>query len=193
MKSFRPALTGLILLLVALVLVFAGRSCSDDAEAPATTGTRTAGQAREAPTQPTKRSLPQRRGGPDAEPPQAAELKRLWARGRETELLPALDRIAAQEDPDDWRAVADVLVAQAATEGRHDVISYLLSAGHAAPAGLRLEIYAAALDNPDEVARDTARLELLNLSGRSFNSGEEARSWIAANPAASRDEEAVGE
>jgi len=193
MKSFRPALAGLILLLVALVLVFASRSCSDDVEAPLTTGTRAAGQSRETPPQATKRSLPQRRGGPDAEPPQASELKLLWARGRESELLPALDRIAAQEDPDDWRAVADILVEQAATEGRHDVISYLLSVGHGAPAKLRLEIYAAALDNPDEIARDTARLELLNLSGRSFNSGEEARSWIAANPAASRDEEAFGE
>jgi hypothetical protein len=193
MKSFRPALAGLVLLLVAIVLVFAGRSCSDEAEVQATSGTRTPGQGQEPPTQATKRSLPQRRGGPDALPPKAAELQLLWARGRESELLPALDRIAAQEDPDDWRAVADILVEQAATEGRHDVISYLLSVGHGAPAGLRLEIYAAALDNPDEIARDTARLELLNLSGRSFDSAEQARSWIASNPAASREEEPAGE
>lgn len=187
----RPALIGLVLVAVAGILVVAGKGCSgDDKEDDLRAAGSEARNSRpDTPALATKRPGGLRRTG-EAEPREAVELKLLWARGRENELFPALDKIATFEDPDDWRAVADVLIAQASTEGRHEVIDYLLSAGDAAPAGIRLQIYAAALDNSDEVARDTARLELENLTGEVFESGDAARSWIALHPEASREPEA---
>lgn len=187
----RPALIGLVLVALAGILVLSGKGCAGDdiaddlrAESSGERSSRS-----DSPALATKRPGTNRRTG-EAEPREAIELKLLLARGRENELFPALDKIATFEDPDDWRAVADVLIAQASTEGRHEVIDYLLSAGDAAPAGIRLQIYAAALDNRDEVARDTARLELENLTGEVFESGDAARSWIAAHPEASREPEA---
>lgn len=189
-KPSRPALIGLVLVAIAGVLIVAGRGCAgDDTEDDLRTAGSDEWSARsDPPALATKRPGSLRRTG-ETEPREAVELKLLWARGREVDLLPELDKIATFEDPDDWRAVADVLVAQASTEGRHEVIDYLLSAGDAAPAGIRLEIYAAALDNSDQVARETARLELLNLTGEVFESGDAARSWIAAHPEASREPE----
>jgi hypothetical protein len=188
----RPALAGLVLVAVAGLLVLVGKGCSnggpeDAAGDPVAGGRQVAGDSRGLAT---KRPGTHRRTG-ETEPREAVELKLLWARGREADLLPALDKIAASEEPDDWRAVADVLVAQASTEGRHEVIDYLLAAGDAAPADIRLGIYAAALDNADEVARETARLELQNLTGQTFDSGDAARAWIAAHPEAAREPEAV--
>jgi hypothetical protein len=190
-KPSRPALIGLVLVAIAGILVLSGKGCAGDDKADdlraASSGERSSRSDPSALA--TKRPGGPRRTG-EAEPREAVELKLLLARGRENELFPALDKIATFEDPDDWRAVADVLIAQASTEGRHEVIDYLLSAGDAAPAGIRLQMYAAALDNPDEVARDTARLELENLTGEVFESGDAARSWIAAHPEASREPEA---
>lgn len=180
-----------MLVAVAGFLAVLGRGCAGgDAKDPADDAT---GDTRRAPaaSRPlaTKRPGAYRRSG-ESEPRDATEFKLLWARGREGELFPALDEIATSEDPDEWRVVGDVLIEQAATEGRHEVIDYLLAAGDAAPAGIRLAIYAAALDNPDEAARETARLELENLTGERFDSGEAARSWIAAHPEASVEPEA---
>jgi hypothetical protein len=192
-KPSRPALIGLLLVGIAGVLVLAGKGCADDDPGGAA-GATSSSQARSesgGDSRPlaTKRPGSSRRTS-DAEPREATELKLLWARGRESELLPALDEIATMEDPDDWRAVSDILIAQASTEGRHEVIDYLLAAGDAAPADIRLAIYAAALDNSDEVARETAQLELQNLTGEVFESGDAARSWIAAHPEALREPEA---
>lgn len=187
----RPALAGLLLVAVAAFLVLIGKGCKDAGPSPAS-GQAAAGERRVAGDSrgfATKRPGTHRRTG-ETESSEAVELKLLWARGREADLLPALDKIAASEDPDDWRAVADVLVAQASSEGRHEVIDYLLAAGDAAPADIRFGIYAAALDNADEAARETARLELQNLTGQSFDSGDAARAWVAAHPEASREPEA---
>jgi hypothetical protein len=187
----RPALAGLLLVAVAAFLVLIGKGCKDAGPSPAS-GQAAAGERRvagESRSFATKRPGTQRRSG-DSEPRDAVEFKLLWARGREGELFPALDELATSQDPDDWRVLGDVLVAQASSEGRHEVIDYLLAAGDAAPADLRLALYAAALDNADEAARETARLELQNLTGQSFDSGDAARAWIAAHPEASREPEA---
>ena len=187
----RPALVGLVLVALAGILVLSGKGCAGDDKADdlRAESSEERSARSDSPALATKRPGGPRRTG-EAEPREAVELKLLLARGRENELFPALDKIATFEDPDDWRAVADVLIAQASTEGRHEVIDYLLSAGDAAPAGIRLQMYAAALDNRDEVARDTARLELENLTGEVFESGDAARAWIAAHPEASREPEA---
>jgi hypothetical protein len=62
------------------------------------------------------------------------------------------------------------------------VVNYLLATGDAAPMELRRSIYAAALDNKTKGVADSARLELQNLTGKVFKSGDEARAWIKANP-----------
>jgi hypothetical protein len=39
------------------------------------------------------------------------------------------------------------------------------------------------MENPDEGIRSSAKLELLNLTGRQFESRQEADAWIATLPA----------
>jgi hypothetical protein len=113
----------------------------------------------------------------------AKELELLWARGRGQELLVELDRVSATKDPEYWQEIAPLLVKQAAKEGRPEIAKYLLVTGDAAPDdNLRIEIYAAAMDNHDEGVRSTARLELENITGEEFANGEAARAWLKANP-----------
>jgi hypothetical protein len=189
MKYSRPVIAGAVLIFVALILVIVGKIGSDDSREDAAdhrAGTSRSGVTAP-PSQDTKFSRGERSRGP-SESPDAKTLKLLWARGRGQELLVALDQLSQRADADDWRSVADVLVEQAANDGRHEIADYLLATGHGAPAGIRLNIYAAALENPDEGVRASAKLELLNLTGQEFESRAEADAWIASNPAASRDE-----
>jgi hypothetical protein len=196
MKSYsRPVLAGSILTVVALILVLVSRSGRDsddqgNASGPLRSSNGTGTSA--PPVQDGKSSRPERTRGP-SESPDAKTLKLLWARGRGNELLVALDQLSQRADADDWREVADVLVDQAARDGRHEVADYLLATGHGAPNGIRLSIYAAALENPDEGVQATAKLELLNLTGQEFGSRAEADAWIASNPEASRDEEEMSD
>lgn len=190
-KYSRPIIAGSILTLVALILVLvskSGREREDHGGSPGSSST-SSGTGTGAPLAPDgKYSRTERTRGP-SESPDAKTLKLLWARGRGDELLVALDQLSQRADADDWREVADVLVEQAARDGRHEVADYLLATGHGAPNGVRLSIYAAALENPDEGVQASAKLELLNLTGQEFGSRAEADAWIAANPEASRDEE----
>lgn len=196
MKSYsRPVLAGSILTAVALILVLVSKSGRDrDDQGDASGSSRnSSGAETSAPlAQGGKSTRTERTRGP-SESPDAKTLKLLWARGRGQELLVALDQLSQRADADDWREVADVLVDQAARDGRHEVADYLLATGHAAPNGIRLSIYAAALENPDEGVQATAKLELLNLTGQEFASRAEAEAWIASNPEASRNEEEMGE
>jgi hypothetical protein len=186
MKASRLMIAGAILTAVALVLVvIARRGPQAGPESPANPGTATTRSAAAAP-QDGKSSRTNREKVP-SESPDAKALKLLWARGRGQELLVALDQLAQQADADGWREVAEVLVEQAARDGRHEVASYLLATGHAAPAGIRLAIYAAGLENPDEAIQASAKLELLNLTGQEFDSRPQAEAWIAAHPEASRE------
>lgn len=189
-KYSRPVIAGSILILVALILVLvskSGRDRDDPGGSPGSSATSSgAGTATPLPRD-GKSSRTDRARGP-SESPDAKTLKLLWARGRSQELLLALDQLSQRADADDWREVADVLVEQAAQDGRHEIADYLLATGHGAPNGIRLSIYAAALENPDEGVQATAKLELLNLTGQEFGSRAEADAWIASNPEASRDE-----
>lgn len=192
MKPSRPLVAGSVLILVALFLVIASRSGREPADTDAERGTvglsqGDAGNSDAAPAD--RRYSRNERSKQPAESPDARTLKLLWARGRGQELLVALDQLSARADADDWRQVAAVLEEKAASDGRHEIATYLLATGHGAPAGIRLAIYAAALDNPDEGIRDSARLELLNLTGQEFTSRAEASAWIEANPEVSRDED----
>lgn len=189
MKYSRPVIAGAVLIFVALVLVIAGKIGGGDSREDAVddrSGTPRSGGTTP-PPQDTKYSRAERSKGP-SESPDAKTLKLLWARGRGQELLVALDQLSQRADADDWRSVADVLVEQAASDGRYEIADYLLATGHGAPAGIRLNIYAAALENPDEGVRATAKLELLNLTGQEFKSRAEADGWIASNPEASRED-----
>ena len=113
----------------------------------------------------------------------AKELELLWARGFGQELLVELDRVSATEDPGYWQEIGPLLVKKAAKEGRPEITKYLLATGDASPDdNLRIEIYAAAMDNHDEGVRSTARLELENITGEEFANGEAARAWLKANP-----------
>ena len=191
MNYSRPVIAGSILTVVALVLVLlvklspeavpeAGpRDPSAAANGPA---------AANPPSRDTKYSRPDRTRAP-SESPDAKALKLLWARGRAQELLVALDQLSEHADAEDWQAVSEVLQEQAAKDGRHEVATYLLATGHGAPSAIRLAIYAAALDNPDDGIKDSAKLELLNLTGEDFATSAEAKAWIAAHPEASREEE----
>jgi hypothetical protein len=194
MKYSRPIIAGVILTVVALSLVVFMKSGPDAAQdgttgssagSPGTTGTAP-------PPRESKFSRPSRTKT-DGESPDAKELKLLWARGRGQELLVALDRLSQSADAEEWQEVSEVLQEQAARDGRHEIATYLLATGHGAPAGIRLAIYASALDNPDQDIRDSAKLELLNLTGQEFTSSTEAKSWIASHPEASRDEEEIEE
>ena len=124
----------------------------------------------------------------------AKELELLWARGRSQELLAELDRVSVIADPEYWREIGPLLVKQAAKEGRPEIANYLLATGDSAPDdNLRIEIYAAAMDNRDEGIRSTAKLELENITGEEFKTGEQARAWLAANPQPLPEEEEMPE
>jgi hypothetical protein len=113
----------------------------------------------------------------------AKELELLWARGRSQELLAELDQVSTTQDPEYWREIGPLLVKQAAKEGRPEIANYLLATSDSAPDdNLRIEVYAAAMDNRDDGIRTTAKLELENITGQEFKTGEEARAWLAANP-----------
>ena len=118
----------------------------------------------------------------EADSKAAKDLELVWARSDEQEVLDALDKVGAYTEPDEWRAVGSVLIQKASSESRQEVVNYLLATGDAAPMELRQSIYAAALDNKTKGVADSARLELQNLTGKVFKSGEEARAWIKANP-----------
>ena len=193
MKYSRPVIAGSILTVVALVLVLVSKAGRDREDHGGSSGSSSAssGTGTSAPlAQDGKYSRTERTRGP-SESPDAKTLKLLWARGRSQELLVALDQLSQRADADDWREVAEVLVEQAARDGRHEIADYLLATGHGAPNGVRLAIYAAALENPDEGVQASAKLELLNLTGQEFGSRSEADAWIASNPEASRDEEEI--
>jgi len=194
MKLSRPTLVGLALVLVALVLAAAVFNRAT----PAPDGAGVSGEGQgggekkgsgvsAAPALPPGKTA--RPAAADPKPLAARELELLWARGRGQELLVELDRVSANKDPEYWREIGPLLVKQAAKEGRPEIASYLLATGDAAPEdGLRIEIYAAALDNRNEDLQTTARLELENITGQEFRSGDEARAWLAANPQASADD-----
>lgn len=195
MKYSRPVIAGVILTVVAVSLVVFLKNGPDDGMQGGATGSSAGSQgATDAapPPRETKFSRPSR-AAKDAESPDAKKLKLLWARGRGQELLAALDQLSETADAEDWQAVSEVLQEQAARDGRHEIAAYLLATGDGAPKGIRLAIYASALDNPDEGIRDTAKLELLNITGREFASSNEAKSWIASHPEASKDEEEIEE
>ena len=108
----------------------------------------------------------------------AKELELLWARGRGQELLIELDRVSATKDPEYWQEIRSLLVSKAAKEGRPEIAKYLLVTGDAAPDdNLRIEIYAAAMDNHDEGIRSTAQLELENITGEEFANGDAANAY----------------
>jgi hypothetical protein len=188
MKLSRPVIAGAALAALGLVLVLMTDPGGDEAagQGKETSDLESGKTTAAAPLEDTKHSRTERTKGPQ-ESPDAKTLKLLWARGRGQELLVALDQLSERADDDDWRQVADVLVEQAASDGRHEIATYLLATGHGAPGKVRLSIYAAALENPDEGIRDSAKLELLNLTGREFESRQEADEWIAANPQAVRE------
>jgi hypothetical protein len=184
MKFNRPVLAASILAALGLFLVLTtdrGEEGGTDSETTPTAAA-TGGGTDSSPLPDRKHSRTDRSKEP-SESPDAKTLKLLWARGRGQELLVALDQLSARADTDDWRQVADVLVEQAANDGRHEIATYLLATGHGAPDKIRLSIYAAAMENPDEGIRSSAKLELLNLTGREFVSRQEADAWIATLPA----------
>ncbi|MEK7953023.1 hypothetical protein [Luteolibacter soli] len=124
----------------------------------------------------------------------AKELELLWARGLSQELVVELDRVSAMKDPEYWREIGPLLIKQAAKEGRPDIANYMLVTSDASPdENLRIQIYAAAMENPDEEIRDTAKLELENITGEQFATGDAARAWLAANPQPGPDEEEIPE
>jgi len=129
----------------------------------------------------------------ETKPLAVRELELLWARGRGGELLAELDKVSTNKDPDYWREVSPLLITQAAKEGRPDVANYLLATADAAPAETRIGIYAAAMDNADENLRETARLELENITGEDFANGQAARAWLAAHPQRAEVEEEMPE
>lgn len=191
MNYSRPVIAGSILTVVAMVLVLVSKTGREPADPGGSSGasSTSSGAGTSAPlAQDGKYSRTERTRGP-SESPDTKTLKLLWARGRSQELLVALDQLSQRADADDWREVADLLVEQASRDGRHEIADYLLATGHGAPNGIRLAIYAAALENPDEGVQASAKLELLNLTGQEFSSRAEAEGWIASNPEASRDEE----
>lgn len=193
MKFSRPMLAASALAVAGLVLVWtAGPDGeSEDPAAPGTPATRANPNHGAAPADAKYPRGDRSKEG--SESPDAKTLKLLWARGRGQELLVALDQLSERADDDDWRQVADVLVEQAASDGRHEIATYLLATGHGAPDKVRLSIYAAAMENPDEGVRASARLELLNLTGREFESRQEAEAWIASQPAAPAGDSEDGE
>ncbi|WP_367870708.1 hypothetical protein [Luteolibacter sp. Populi] len=118
----------------------------------------------------------------EADSKAATDLQLLWARGDEKEVLDAIDKVGDYKKAEEWRAVGSVLIQKARSEGRDEVIRYLLATGDAAPMSIQLAMYAAALDNKAEGVKSLARLELQNLTGQVFNSEEEAKEWLKAHP-----------
>lgn len=197
MRLTRPVLAASILVALGLVLVLtidrSGDGDGDGKTGSETTSSQGASGGTDSPRLPDRKHSRIDRSKEPSESPDAKSLKLLWARGRGPELLAALDQLSERADADDWRQVAEVLVEQAARDGRHEIADYLLATGHGAPNEIRLSIYAAALENPDEGIQAAAKLELLNLTGQQFGSRAEADAWIAANPEASRDEEEMSD
>jgi hypothetical protein len=183
MKFNRPVLAGSILAALGLVLVLTTDRGEEGGTDYETNPTAAATGGTDSSPLPDRKHSRTNRSKEPSESPDAKTLKLLWARGRGQELLVALDQLSARADTDDWRQVADVLVEQASSDGRHEIATYLLATGHGAPDKIRLSIYAAAMENPDEGIRSSAKLELLNLTGRQFESRQEADAWIATLPA----------
>ena len=125
----------------------------------------------------------------EADSKAATELELLWARGDEKEVLDAIDKVGDYKKADEWRAVGSVFIQKARSEGRDEVIRYLLATGDAAPMSIKLPMYAAALDNKAEGVKSLATLELQNLTGEVFKSGDEAREWIKGHPPEEEEEE----
>ncbi len=125
----------------------------------------------------------------EADKKAATDLELLWARGDEKQTLDALDKIGTYTKAAQWEPIGEVLIHKAATESQPEVINYLLATGDAAPMKLRQNMYAAALGNKTKGVADSARLELQNITGRIFNSSEEAKAWIKANAQEEEEEE----
>lgn len=119
----------------------------------------------------------------------AKDLELLWARANEQEVLDALDKIGDYKEANQWQAIGGVLIQKATSDPRPEIVEYLLATGDAAPMKLRLNIYAAALDNRAQGVADSARLELQNLTQQNFASGDEARAWLESNPPEEEEEE----
>lgn len=183
MKFTRPVIAATVLAALGLVLVLTMDRSEDGGTEPGPADKAGASGGTDPTPLPDRRHSRTDRSKESSESPDAKTLKLLWARGRGQELLVALDQLSERADGDDWRQVADVLIEQAASDGRHEIATYLLATGHGAPTKISLSIYAAAMDNPDEGIRNSAKLELLNLTGREFESRQEADAWIATQPA----------
>lgn len=183
MQFTRPVLAASVLAALGLVLVLTTDRGKDGGTEPETATPAVASGGSDPTPLPDRKHPRTERSKEPSESPDAKTLKLLWARGRGQELLVALDQLSERADADDWRQVADVLIEQAANDGRHEIATYLLATGHGAPDKIRLSIYAAAMENPDEGIRGSAQLELLNLTGREFGSRQEADAWIATQPA----------
>ncbi|RYD61832.1 MAG: hypothetical protein EOP83_16110 [Verrucomicrobiaceae bacterium] len=185
MKLSRNTIIGLSLALAAIVFaaVVSSRSTSDQEDAASNgVGGSTANFSDSA-----SGSLSQRRATRpelvNSKVLAARELEMLWAPGRGQELIVQLDRVSANKDPEYWREIGPLLVKHASSEGRPEVANYLLVTSDAAPdTNLRIEVYAAALDNRDKGIQTTARLELENMTGQQFKTGADARAWLTANP-----------
>ncbi|MCW1884209.1 hypothetical protein OKA04_05665 [Luteolibacter flavescens] len=185
MKLSRTSIIGLALALAGLVLtIFALTRPSTDGEGTAGAGEGGSGANFSSTTaqEPLPRKVPRSQIA-ETKPLAVKELELLWARGKGPELLIELDRVSATQDLDYWREIGPLFVKKAQQEGRPDVANYLLATGDASPDdNLRIEIYAAGMDNRDEGIQTTSRLELENITGEEFRTGAEARAWLQANP-----------
>ena len=197
MKLSRTTLIGLALAVAAVVLaaVVFNRPASDEAGVTGDGQVGSKANFSEPATPPLP--PPRRTARPeivDTKALAAKELELLWARGHGQELLIQLDRVSANQDPEYWREIGPLLIKQAAKEGRPEIANYLLSTSDSAPDdNLRIQIYAAAMDNRDEGIQTTARLELENITGEEFATGNAARAWHAANPQPVPEEEEMTE
>jgi hypothetical protein len=196
MKLSRTTVVGLALALAAIVLavIISSRSTPDQevaaGDGPDGSKANFSGSTSQSPPQ-RKATRPELT---NSKVLAARELEMLWAPGRSQELLTQLDRVSANKDPEYWREIGPLLVKHATSEGRPEIANYLLVTGDAAPDdNLRIEIYAAALDNHDEGIQTTARLELENMTGQNFANGAAARAWLAANPQPAAEEEEIPE
>lgn len=178
-----------MLLVVAAGLFFNSRDSDDPAvnSDPASRNTKGQAGARD---QTLSARRERQESGPtgESETTSAKDLELLWARSDEDEIVDALEKVGEANDPEQWRLVATVFIQKAATESRPELVQYLLATGDAAPTDIRLAIYAAAFDNKTPGVSASAKLELQNLTGQVFRSGEEARTWISNNPDAAESE-----
>lgn len=185
MKLSRTALIAMALAVAAVVLaaILFNRPASDedDTAGGGKGGSKSTSSASKLPSPPSRKTP--RPEILDRKALAAKELELLWARGLGQELLVELDRVSATKDPEYWQEIGPLLVKKAAKEGRPEITKYLLATGDASPDdNLRIEIYAAAMDNHDEGIQASARLELENITGEDFATGDAARAWHAANP-----------